>query len=159
MPTSQAEAIIEKLQKGRSRTLHILGALSPEQWAVTVYPGPPRWDARALLVHLLSAEEYFLAICREVAVGGQGVPVGFDYDTYNAREQERLQGWSPQALLLALDEARRATLAWVRDLDDDDLDRMGRHPVLGEVTLQVMITAIYGHALVHMRDLQAALTR
>lgn len=157
MPTPRVEALIAKLQKGRAKTLHILGALTPEQWARTVYQGPPAWDARALLVHFLSSEENLLELCQSVALGREGAPIGFDYDDFNAREQERLEGWTPQALLLALDEARRATLAWVATLDDSDLDRLGRHPALGEVTLDTMITAIYGHQLVHMRDLQAAL--
>ncbi len=157
MPTPRVEALIEKLQKGRAKTLHILGALTPEQWARTVYKGPPSWDARALLVHFLSSEESLLELCRSVAVGREGAPSGFDYDAFNAEEQERFRGWSPQALLLALDDARRATLAWVSTLDDKDLDRLGRHPALGEVTLETMILAMYGHQLVHMRDLQAKL--
>jgi len=154
MPTPRVRALIEKLHKGRAKTLHILGALTPEQWARTIYAGPPTWNARALLAHLLSAEESLLELCQSVAVGGEGVPVGFDYDAYNAQEQARLQAWSPQELLLALDGARRATLAWVRTLSDRELDRLGRHPALGEVTVETMLNAIYGHALVHMRDLQ-----
>ncbi len=157
MPTPRVQALVEKLQKGRAKTLHILGGLTGERWACTIYEGPPAWDARALLVHFLSAEESLLELCRSVALGREGAAPGFDYDAFNAQEQERLRGWSPQALLLALDDARRATLAWVATLDDRDLDRLGRHPALGEVTLETMILAIYGHQLVHMRDLQARL--
>ncbi len=157
MPTPRVQALVEKLQKGRAKTLHILGALTPEQWARTVYEGPPAWDARALLVHFLSSEENLLDLCQSVAGGREGAASGFDYDAFNAQEQERLAGWTPQALLLALDEARRETLAWVATLDDSQLDRLGRHPALGEVTLETMIIAIYGHQLVHIRDLQARL--
>ncbi len=32
-----------------------------------------------------------------------------------------------------------------------------RHPALGEVTLEIFINAIYGHQLMHMRDLQRLL--
>ncbi len=60
-------------------------------------------------------------------------------------------------MLLALAKARQVTLEWVRTLDDSQLDRIGRHPVLGEVTLETIITAIYGHQLLHMRDLRLQL--
>ena len=92
-----------------------------------------------------------------MASRGDGAPLGFDYDAFNAEEQKRLKNKSPEELLLALDEARRATLEWVRTLEDDQLDRVGRHPALGEITLETMITAIYGHQLLHMRDLQSKL--
>jgi len=42
---------------------------------------------------------------------------------------------------------------WVRTLAEADLDRVGRHPALGMVSLETMLTAIYGHQLLHMRDL------
>lgn len=153
----EVEAIVARLEKGGAKTLEILGGLAPEQWARTVYEGPPRWDVRALLAHFLSAEENLLALCRAVGTGDKGAPVGFDYDAFNAKEQVRLQGRPPQELLAALGAARRATIAWARTLDDGRLDRVGRHPALGEVTLEAMLTAIHGHQLLHMRDLQAAL--
>jgi len=55
----------------------------------------------------------------------------------------------------ALDAARGRTVDWVRTLSDGQLDLPGRHPALGQITLETMITAIYGHQLLHMRDLAA----
>ena len=63
----------------------------------------------------------------------------------------------PQDLLEALAHIRQETLEWLRALDDDRLDLVGRHPALGEVSLETMILAIYGHQLLHMRDLQSAI--
>jgi len=105
----------------------------------------------------VSAEERLLELAKDVASGGEGAPVGFDYDAFNAEEQKRLKNKSPEELLRALDEARRATLEWVQNLEDGQLDRVGRHPALGEVSLEVMITAMYGHQLLHMRDVQSKL--
>ncbi|HOG45606.1 MAG TPA: DinB family protein [Anaerolineae bacterium] len=157
MPTPRVETLTGKLEKGGAKTLEILGALAPEQWTRTVYAGPPCWDVRALLAHLYSAEVALLALCREVALGGMGAPPGYDYDAFNAEEQERLKERTPQELLAALAEGRRATIAWARTLSDSALDRVGRHPALGEVTLETMATAMYGHQLLHMRDLQGVM--
>jgi hypothetical protein len=96
-----------------------------------------------------------LQIAQDVAAGGLGAPPGFDLDAFNAEEQRRLTDKSPEELLSALARVRQVTLGWVRTLEDSQLDRLGRHPALGEVTLEVMITAMYGHQLLHMRDLKS----
>ena len=157
MPTPRVESLIAKLEKGRSKTLQTLRSLVPDQWARIVYPEPLAWNVRDLVAHFVSAEERLLELAQDVASGGQGAPAGFDYDAFNAEEQPRLQHNSPEELLQALDKARQATLEWVRTLEDARLDQMGRHPALGEVTLETMLTAIYGHHLLHMRDLQSRL--
>jgi uncharacterized protein (TIGR03083 family) len=157
MPTPRVESLIAKLEKGRAKTLQTLRSLDPDQWARTVYQEPSAWEVRDLAAHFVSSEENLLALAQDVASGGGGAPVGFDFDAFNAEEQQRLKNKSPEELLSALDEARRATLEWVRTLEDARLDQVGRHPALGEVTLETMLTAIYGHQLLHMRDLQSRL--
>ncbi|MDH7490515.1 MAG: DinB family protein [Anaerolineae bacterium] len=154
MTTPRVESLLAKLEKGHRKTLEIFAALNPAQWAQVVYDTPHVWRARELLAHFVSSEEALLKVAQDVAAGGPGAPPDFDYDAFNAQEQERLKGHSPEELLAALDRARRATLDWVRTLDDATLDRVGRHPALGDVTLETMITAIYGHQLLHMQDLR-----
>lgn len=157
MNTARVETLLAKLEKGHRKTLEIFAALNPEQWAQVVYETPHIWRTRELLAHFVSSEEALLKLAQDVAAGGEGAAPDFDYDAFNAQEQERLRGHSPEELLAALDRARRATLAWVGTLDDSTLDRVGRHPALGEVTLETMIMAIYGHQLLHMQDLRERL--
>jgi hypothetical protein len=153
MPSPRVDALIARLEKGRAKTLQAFRSLQPEQWSWILYPGPPQWDVKDLLAHLASAEVSLLELAQNVAAGGNGVPPGFDYDAFNAEEQRRLDREPPEELLSRLDRARSATLQWIATLDDRQLDRVGRHPGLGEVTVEVMITAMYGHPLLHMRDL------
>lgn len=157
MTTARVESLLAKLEKGHRKTLEIFAALNPEQWAQIVYEDPHVWRVRELLAHFVSSEEALLKVAQDVAAGGPGAPAGFDYDAFNAQEQERLKDHSPRELLTALDRARQATLAWVGTLDDDALDRVGRHPALGQVTLETMILAIYGHQLMHMQDVRERL--
>lgn len=157
MTTARVESLRAKLEKGHRKTLEIFTALTPEQWAQVVYADPHVWRGRELLAHFVSSEEALLKVAQDVAAAGPGAPAGFDYDAFNVQEQERLKGQSPRELLTALDRARQASLAWVGTLDDNVLDRVGRHPALGEVTLETMILAIYGHQLMHMQDLRERL--
>ncbi len=152
----RTEALVARLEKGRSKTFEIFSSLTPEQWQVTVYPEPV-WLVRNLLVHFVSAEEQLLALARDVAGGGPGAPPDLDINRYNADEQERFKDFSPSALLDMLEKYRRQTIEWVKTLTPEQLDRVGRHPVLGDLNVEAMLLAIYGHQLFHMRDLARAL--
>jgi uncharacterized protein (TIGR03083 family) len=154
MAESRVEALIARLEKGGRKTQEIMSELKPEQWQTVVYTEPYPWTVRDLLAHFLSAEEALLRIAQNVAGGEPGIPEGFDFDVFNAEERKRLAGRSPQELLTDLDAARQVTLDWLRALPEDSLDRAGRHPVLGDISLEAMLTAIYGHQLLHVRDLQ-----
>jgi hypothetical protein len=150
---TRVDGLVARLNKGSRKTIEFFGSLSDDQWNQLVYESPSRWTLRDLLAHFLSSEVGLLQIAQGIFVGDAGAPEGFDYNGFNAQEQVRLADQSPPALLSELSLAREATIAWLAKLDDADLDRMGRHPALGVISLETFITAIYGHQLMHMRDL------
>lgn len=156
MTNPRTEKLVARLEKGRLKTSEILSALTAQQWQVIVYPDPP-WSVRNLLAHFLSAEQELLALGWSIAAGGPGAPHGLDIDSFNAEEQQRLADVPPQDLLAQLDRARRETIAWVATLEEAELDRLGRHPLLGEISLETLIESIYAHQLLHMRDLMKVL--
>lgn len=148
----RAEALAARLEKGRLKTREVFEALTREQWLTILYPQPV-WRVRDLLAHFVSAERHLLGLAQSVAEGGEGVPAGFDFDLFNAQEQKRLSGIAPDVLMNWLEEERQKTIRWTRSLNGEQLDRVGRHPALGEISVEAMLTAIYGHQLMHMRDL------
>jgi hypothetical protein len=154
MPGLRVNELVAKLEKGHRKTNEILSTLTTGQWQQVVYAEPYPWTVRDLLAHFVSAEELLLRLAQAVAAGDPGAPEGYDYDAINAQEQKRLAGRSVQDLLADLDIERRATIEWVGTLEEETLDRVGRHPALGEIPLEMMIAGIYGHQLFHMRDLQ-----
>lgn len=158
MAETRIEALVARLERGRRKTREVLADLTAEQWRTSVYPDP-RWTVRDLLAHFVSAEERLLALAQDVAEGGAGAPEGFDFDAFNAEEQIRLVDQPPEMLLAALDAARQRTFDWVATLTESQLDRIGRHPALGQISLETMITAIYGHQLLHIRDLPEEVRR
>lgn len=153
----RVDGLVARLRKGGRKTAEVFGSLSNAQWEMTLYEGPPVWTVRDLLAHFLSAEEGLLHAAQDIAAGGPGAPECLDYNGYNAAEQTRLAGQSSDELLADLAAARGATIAWVAELDDTDLDRIGHHPALGNIALEDFITAIYGHQLMHVRELRALL--
>lgn len=158
MPPPRIESLLAKLARGHSKTMEIFLSLDPDRWDQVLYSETLPWVARDLLVHFVSAEGRLLDLARDVASGGVGAPPDFDIDEFNADEQERLRSYATRDLLSELEGARQRTIKWVATLDEAQLDCIGRHPVLGDVTVESMILAIYGHQLLHMRDLQRAVS-
>lgn len=152
MTHPRAIALIAKLEKGRQKTLDFFNALTPEQWEMTVYQ-QPLWQVRHLLAHFVSAEQQLLALAQSIAAGGSGAPPDMDIDQINAEEQARLAEYSTQTLLELFDQARGKTVEWTKTIGPEQLDRIGRHPVLGEISVETMLESMYGHQLIHMRDL------
>jgi hypothetical protein len=153
----RVDDLVARLTKGAGKTAQILGSLSDDQWQMALYTEPLVWTVRDLAAHFLFAEEALLGVMQDVASGGPGAPENFNYDDFNSDEQVRLAGLPPRRLLAGLADARAATIAWASNLDESDLDRCGRHPALGEITLETFVNVLYGHQLMHMRDLQRLL--
>ena len=156
MTEPRADELVGKLEKGRQKTFEIFNSLAADQWRLVLYDRPV-WQVRDLLAHFVSAEDQLRHLSKEVASGGSGSPPGFDIDANNAAEQSRLEGRSHPDLMHMLDGSRQETIAWVKTLTAAQLDLVGRHPALGDVTLEIMLKSIYGHQLLHMRDLQRLL--
>lgn len=152
MVLSRVDGLLAKLVKGHQKTREYFSNLTPAEWQLPVYGGPD-WSAHNLLAHFVSAEEHLLELSQNVAEDGPGAQVGFDINRFNAQEQIRNQDRPTQELLEALDCARQRTIDWVRTLGDEQLDKKGRHPALGVISVEAMLTAIFGHQILHMRDL------
>lgn len=155
--SDRIERLVARLRKGIARSRDIFEALDPAQRDLVLYETPYPWTVRDLLAHFVSAEEGLLLLAHDVATGGEGAPEGFDYQAFNATEQDRLAYVSWERLLDELLAARQRTLSWVAGLEEEVLDRKGRHPALGQITVETFIDAVYGHQLMHIRDLKQIL--
>ena len=152
MSRPRLDSLLEKLEKGHQKTRQVFNKLTAEEWESALYGGPD-WSTHNLLAHFVSAEENLLGLAQNVAGGGPGAPEGLDINQFNAQEQRRNLGRSVWELIEALDLARQRTIEWVRTLTDEQLDKIGRHPALGEISVEAILTAIFGHQILHLRDL------
>jgi hypothetical protein len=152
--TETIASLIERLNIEREKTVAFFSALTANQWNQTIYTGDSPWTPRNILAHTISAEGEFLRLFRDVQAGGAGAPLGFFADEFNAAEQERLGSLSQQELLSEFLRHRAEMIEWVRGLSTDDLEKTGRHPVLGDIPLWEMIKALTLHAHLHARDIR-----
>ena len=155
---SRVDFLVRRLGEEGEALLVQLSALPPEAWAAPVYLAENgAWTIHSILAHLVSAEGYIRWMMADIVAGGPGAPPGVDVHAINATEVASLSTFSPADLIARLRDSRAATIAMVAAFSDDDLDRPGNHPLLGQMPLEDFVKLIYRHNKMHMRDVQHAL--
>ncbi len=153
MINPRVETLVEKLTRGISKSLEVFRSVEPDQWEQPIFDDPESWDLKDLVAHFIYSEEHVLSIAQDIAFGGEGSPEDIDIDAFNENGIEKLRHRSVDELLDILTDVRKASIAWVREIDELELDRVGRHPVLGASSVETIINSIYGHQLLHMREI------
>ena len=159
MKNSRVEALVEKLTKGLAKSNEIFNSVGADLWDQPIFDDPESWNLKDLLAHFVYSEENLLLIARDIATGGEGYPEGIDIDVFNEREMEKLQHRSVEELLADLKDGRTGLIEWVGELSELELDREGRHPVLGVANVETVIFSIYAHQLLHMREMAPKLRK
>ena len=132
----------------------LLGGL-PERWGGTP-DTEGGWRPREVVGHLITAElDDWIPRARRILEDGTSKPFdSFDRFAHHGRDED-----------LTLDQllARFAALRAdnLRELDrlvtEDDLDRRGAHPALGEVTLRELLATWAVHDLDHVSQIYAGM--
>lgn len=151
------EHLVERLLHEGQRTLEFFRLLNPEQWGKIIYAEGTAWEVGDLLAHFVSAEAGITRLVENILAGGQGAPEDFDLNAYNERKVAGLKQATHQDLFLEFAKLRDKSAALVRGLDQNDLEKVGRHPWLGMTTIGEMIKMMYRHNQIHQRDIRRAL--
>ena len=117
---------------------------------------PDGWTPRDVVGHLISAELDDW-IPRAEMILRDGRDRAFEpFDRF--AHVERDVGVPLPALVDRFEELRAEQLARLRELvSDEDLDRVGRHPELGDVTMRQLLATWAVHDLDHVAQIYAAL--
>ena len=153
MPKSP-QFLIKRLRSEGSKMTEFFAGLDDSAWAKTVYTEGGEWTIRNVLAHFVTAEKAFLKLFPNIVDGGEGVSKDFSVDRYNARQQEKTEELSPSELLIKFQDVRAKMATWVETLNEEDLQKEGRHPFLGETTVEEMIKLVYRHNQIHYRDMR-----
>jgi len=144
--------LAERLTKEGDKVVTYFSALADEQWQAEVYTEGDTWTIRNVLAHFVTSERGLLKLFKSILEGGMGASEDFSIDHYNARQQEKTRGLTPQELLEQFVKVRAETVEWVAGLSQDDLAVEGRHPFMGQVQLVEMLKMLYLHNQLHFRD-------
>jgi len=153
MKRKRIEKLIARLERGLNKSNEILDAIDYDGWQEPVDGETDGWTVMDLVVHFIVSEEHLLMIAKDIAAGGEGVSENIDIDAFNEDQLARQPDRTPDELQALLGDVRETTIAWVTEQDDETLDLVGRHPTLGESSVETIIFSIYAHQLLHMREL------
>ena len=138
-----------------SRTPAVLDTLLrdlPDSWTMT-NEGDRTWSALEVVGHLIDGEltDWMPRVRMILESGETRAFEPFERDGYKAI----VQGRSLEQLLEEFARLRSANLGELRalPLGDGDLERTGRHPSLGSVTLSQLLATWAAHDLTHLHQI------
>ena len=156
--TAMADSFLADTTALLERTPRVVRSLLdglPDTWLDTP-DTPDGWKPRDVVGHLISAElEDWIPRAEMILAYGPGRPFEpFDRFAHVQRDQ----GVPLVDLLDTFEGLRADNLARLAELVGvDDLDRVGRHPELGEVTMRQLLATWAVHDLDHVAQIYAAL--
>ncbi|MFN7948564.1 MAG: DinB family protein [Blastocatellia bacterium] len=150
---TEAMAILERTPASLSALL--LGL--PDVW-ISATEGDGTWSPYDVIGHLIHGERAdWIPRARHIVAGETRPFEPFD----RTAQFTESQGKSLGELLSTFAEARRASLAALREmnLSDDDFSRRGLHPALGEVTLGQLLATWVVHDLDHVAQVARTMAK
>lgn len=156
---SETSILADKLRREGQRMIEYFESLTDEQWKTEIYAENVIWTIRNLFAHLLTSEKAFVKLFENIRQGGEGVTNDFVIDRYNASQQEKTKVFRPLELLDQFKNTRESMIKWVSGIDENDLEKIGRHPYLGQTTFREMIKMVYLHDQIHYRDVKKVLNQ
>lgn len=133
-------------------TLNSLLRDLPDEWTLQ-NEGENTFDAFDVIGHLIHGERTdWMPRAKRILECGESRA----FDPFDRRAQERESGGKSMGQLLdEFAELRSKNLEALRalDLKPEDLNRRGRHPVLGTVTLSQLLATWAAHDLTHLHQI------
>ena len=146
----------EELEAANRDVVGFLGALTEEEWrAVDTSEG---WPVRAVAYHVADGYRIHMRWL-DLLRAGRPVPgTPDDLDAENARAVADAQQLSTGTVLAAVETAARLIVAYVRDLDGEELTRSARHGPLGgqRVSVDFVLDIAVWHVREHLRSMRLA---
>ncbi|MFQ5879128.1 MAG: DinB family protein [Dehalococcoidia bacterium] len=145
---SQRENLLAKLHEEHQGFLERLRGLTED--VASGRPAPDQWSVVEQLLHLIELERLWLGWALQVraAPGCQVGPVRPNPPAYPQAEGRILSD-----ALTELEETRRQTLAAIESMDEEDLQRKGKHLSFGEMSVLQLLRALYRHDRMHAQQI------
>lgn len=152
---------LERSYQILDRTPAVLQALLsglPDDW-VMPNEGPKTFSPYDVIGHLVHGEKTDWIVRTKLILEFGNTKT---FDKYNRFAQyEESKGRSLQQLLDEFSAIRKENMIWFKalNLTEDDLDRKGMHPVLGDVTLRNLLATWVVHDLTHIAQITRVMAK
>lgn len=157
MTHPKKELILQRLAESRQALFDLLGSLTEQQLATTLYADGSTWTILDLVRHLAQAEKGMTHQIDEIRQGGKGVSDDFDLNRYNARAVIKQQHKSCQQIMAEMGQNRAELLALVDSLQAEDWAKEGRHGSGNIMSIYEIVKIIGIHEKIHAKEIEVAL--
>jgi uncharacterized damage-inducible protein DinB len=152
--SNKAIQLAEKLRSEGDKTLAFYQSLPDGAWDKQVFGDGAMWTVRGVFEHLCISEHTLRRLFEEIVNGGTGAPEGFDINAYNQSKTGRFGALPREEMFNLYRETRAKTIEFTQGLTDEQLALRGRHPAMGDTSLEEQIKMIYLHHTMHARDVK-----
>jgi uncharacterized damage-inducible protein DinB len=130
----------------------------PDDW-VMPNEGPETFSPYDVIGHLVHGEKTDWVVRMKMILEFGNTKTFERYDRFAQYEESK--GKSLQQLLDEFAAIRKENMVWFKSLNltEDDLDRKGMHPVLGDVTLRNLLATWVVHDLTHMAQITRVMAK
>ena len=111
-----------------------------------------RWTISEILAHLIDVEERVLGL-RAMRIVLEDVPLLVSYDQVEAYKSGLYSGKAGFEMLKKFESARGKSFEFLNKIQVSDLDRLGRHPEVGEIKLSQILNLWVFHDFGHIRQI------
>jgi hypothetical protein len=145
------------------RCLDAFSQLNDDDWQCRLRRLP--WSARDYLAHLVTNQEMEILPMTSQNIAGQPVEIAglasrTDLNEFNERCLASVRDVSPQELLPRLQPAFQAHIDMLKGLSEEDLQRPGYTPSVGQQgTIAHMFTIGFLHLILHYQDIRRIIRR
>ena len=154
--TDRRDAIAAELERTLHETVSLFKSLSPDELRTQVYADGAQWTVQQVLAHLFTIEGSMHKLFKNMLAGGPGAPPDFDFERFNRTQPAKYAHLSIDELVERFTAVRQETIAIVRGMKEEDLDREGLHAFHGKGRLDRFIRWAYEHVRLHEEDIRKA---
>lgn len=135
----------------------LLAGLS-DDWVMN-NEGPETFSPYDVIGHLVHGEKTDWVVRAKMILEFGNTQTFERYDRFAQYEESK--GKSLQQLLDEFAAIRKENMLWFKSLNltEDDLDRQGMHPVLGDVTLRHLLSTWVVHDLTHIAQITRVMAK
>lgn len=154
-----SQYLAKRLRQEGVKTVAFMQEIPEDHLDVQVYEGGDAWTVRQVCIHVLEAEGSIPRLITRILAGSEGAPKDFDLDRYNESQVRKMGSLQQEEIIKRFSELRRENVNMVNDLNEEDLQVIGRHPFWGKTSVGEMLRAMYMNAKMHMRDIRRVLQK
>ena len=149
------EDIIRETSKTGDLVSKEIDGLTPEK--LLKRPDEESWSIHEIIVHLKDTEMIFGMRYKTILSEKEPILVAFDQELWARKTEYDKQNYD--LALTLLDLIRIENLLLLGTIDNKELDKAGKHPEYGELSIQELAMHHTAHDLSHMKQIKNARER